>query len=641
MIVRYQLTSRLACVWLAATMIGPTAPADDATTHAEGSVARWMTRLRTGRGLQYDAWFALEAIGKPAVPALVEALDDEAYKKARSSICRMLGKIGDKRAVEPLIRVVKTTKDDSLRGGAMSALGRLGPPAAAAIPVLTAALKDESSIIRVTAARAMHRIEPKTPRSTLVPLLIDVAGGDDWQASGSALSALAEVDGARALGVLVPYLKHPHKYVRGQAAQGLGSLGPKAREALPELIDALADVPADGAMLEVAKAVADVSRGDKQTVSTLIAIVQDPDDRRDRGAIRAARDMGTAGRAVVPAIVAAATDPKRHADVRKEAIEAIMTMAPKSPEVAEALLRLAADADKEMRKIAFWRLAQAKIDPALVVPVFVKGLASDDSSIRGSASRFLAREASKNRKVMGMLIDVLKKKGPDCVAVAAAMRDLGSGAKYAVPALIECLESKDAKVCYAAAFTLGRLGPITRKVVPALCAALKDPSTPNHGGIAQAIAMIGLPARAAIPTLIQVLTGDPEQGTFSGNRYHVFEALASMGPAAKDAAPAMVAMLTHEHRPFRFQAVRGLVAIGCADEHAEAMMPALREMLTETVPHDFRLERIRIARQLGPKAKPLLPTLIPMMKDDFGRIAEAAGDAIKAIAATRPNGTVK
>ena len=637
---RYLLTAKLAFLWFAATMMCATAMADDVATHAGFSVTEWMERLRKPAS-HHEACQALRAIGEPAVPALLKALDNRAYQRWHGNICSTLGKIGDKKAVKPLIRVVQERKDNDLRRAAMFALGQLGRSAAAAIPVLTAAFKDESPIIRVIAVSVIRRIEPKTPRSTLVPVLVEAAGADDWEASRIALSILTDIEGVRAVDLLASYLKHANDAVRRKAAESLGSLGPKAREALPALIDALDDSP-DGPMQTVAKAVADVSLGDKQTVSALIAIVRDRDDRRDRGAIMAVRNMGAAGKAVVPSLITAASDAKRHIDTRKEAIGAMLTIAPGSPEVADALAGLAGDADENIRMTVYWTLSNAKIDPALMAPVFVKGLTSDNEGIRRSAGRFLVRQAHGNQNIMDMLIDVLKRnKGPDCVAVAWAMRYLGDGAKRAVPALIECLGSEDTKVCHEAAMTLGIIGPVTRQVVPSLCAALKDPSTASHRGVVWAISRIGVPAKAAIPTLIQALTDDPKENPLSRHCYHVLEALAGMGRAAKEAAPAMVTMLTHEHRLCRLQSVRGLVAIGCADEHAGVMIPVLREIMTEKHPRDFRLDGIEIARQLGPKAEPLLPVLIPMMKNDNARIAAAAGKAIKAIAETKRNGTAK
>lgn len=73
------------------------------------------------------AHFALIKIGKDAVDPLIDALrsDDEnsLYFGARA-----LGRIGDKRAIEPLINLYKTNSHWRIRNGVALALGWLGEP---------------------------------------------------------------------------------------------------------------------------------------------------------------------------------------------------------------------------------------------------------------------------------------------------------------------------------------------------------------------------------------------------------------------------------------------------------------------------------------------------------------------------------
>ena len=99
----------------------------------------------------------LGKIGDPrAVEPLISALGDEAV--VRSAATSALGKIGDPRAVEPLISALGD-EDEGFRCEAAAALGEIGDPRA--VEPLTRALEDESEWVRETAAEALEKIRSK------------------------------------------------------------------------------------------------------------------------------------------------------------------------------------------------------------------------------------------------------------------------------------------------------------------------------------------------------------------------------------------------------------------------------------------------------------------------------------------------
>lgn len=51
-------------------------------------------------------WNNLEKIGSPAVPKLIDSLMDE-EEHVRYNVAETLGKIGDKRAIEPLLKLIE------------------------------------------------------------------------------------------------------------------------------------------------------------------------------------------------------------------------------------------------------------------------------------------------------------------------------------------------------------------------------------------------------------------------------------------------------------------------------------------------------------------------------------------------------
>lgn len=111
---------------------------------------------------------ALVMIGKPAVGHLTQALmdKDKYVRDVRRDATYALGKIGDVKAVEPLIQVLKERdmiypgiEDVDLRRSAAEALGEIKD--ARAIDPLTQALKDKEDYVQRAAREALEKIRTK------------------------------------------------------------------------------------------------------------------------------------------------------------------------------------------------------------------------------------------------------------------------------------------------------------------------------------------------------------------------------------------------------------------------------------------------------------------------------------------------
>ncbi|MFZ8842411.1 HEAT repeat domain-containing protein, partial [Thermoflexus sp.] len=101
------------------------------------------------------AW-ALGKIGVPALPALLEALQDKDEEwEVRYAAALALGQIGDPQATPALIQALR---DENLvvRWAAAEALRKIGDPQA--LPALLEALKDEDEGVRRAAAEALGQI---------------------------------------------------------------------------------------------------------------------------------------------------------------------------------------------------------------------------------------------------------------------------------------------------------------------------------------------------------------------------------------------------------------------------------------------------------------------------------------------------
>lgn len=154
---------------------------------------------------------ALGRIGSKLVPRLLELLSADS-PLVRAHAAGVLGKVGDKRAFDPLLSAL-ADKHPDVRRKAARALGHLGDKRATS--ALVQRLSDESWMVRSHAATAVGQLGDRTARSALVKALDD-----------------------------------EYPFVQAAAAEGLGYLGdPGVVSALAERVDK-ASPPVRRAMLE-------------------------------------------------------------------------------------------------------------------------------------------------------------------------------------------------------------------------------------------------------------------------------------------------------------------------------------------------------------------------------------------------------
>ena len=99
---------------------------------------------------------ALIALGKPAVPTLIEACRDS-NQHVRLLAAYVLGCLNDRSAVPALMRIVESDTYAPARLAAVEALGRLG--AKEALSSVQAAIEDKSSYVRDAAEWALPRVQ--------------------------------------------------------------------------------------------------------------------------------------------------------------------------------------------------------------------------------------------------------------------------------------------------------------------------------------------------------------------------------------------------------------------------------------------------------------------------------------------------
>jgi len=237
---------------------------------AKGTEAVPALILAMGEGgeVQVQAEHVLQMIGKPAVPDLIAALQNENYQvrygaimslgmigpdaaeavdplkdqfgKAmvheRIAIMRNIGRISHGEDVVVMLKAMLRIKD--LRLDALRALMEMGPDAASAAPTIISLLTDEEEQARYEAVETLEAIGPSEGVvQALAGRLSDSAARVKVRAA-RALGKFGEAGGP-ASGALAAALTDETPEFQKAVAQSLGQIAPASRQAIPALVKAL------------------------------------------------------------------------------------------------------------------------------------------------------------------------------------------------------------------------------------------------------------------------------------------------------------------------------------------------------------------------------------------------------------------
>ena len=230
--------------------------------------------------------------------------------------------------------------EEAVRWKTAVMLCQVGPPAHTALPALMQALADVSVSVSDAAAEAIKSISVESPGIA--------ATGAVAPAPSATLPPPPLVQR------LVDALKNQDDAsARWSAAVALGELGPRGREVVPALMEALDDID-DTVRWAAAVALGKIGPAASEAVRALAAVLSDPSDPViRRHAATALGHLGPAARAAIPGLIGAFRI--REVDVREE--------------VADALVRIGASA----------------------VPALLEALNDDDERVRFEAADALTR----------------------------------------------------------------------------------------------------------------------------------------------------------------------------------------------------------------------------------------------------------
>jgi len=471
-----------------------------------------------------------------AVPSLRRALDDP-FVRSQAAIA--LGSIGPaaESALPDLMRLLEAA-DYFNQGLIEPAIAGIGP---AAVAPLARILEADKSNFRIPIIQALGRIRP--PATAAVPRLKALLADDDAKVRLEAASALWKIARDKAaIPVMTAGLKDGNETVRMFAAGYLAELGVDARPALHDLILALSD--RDPAVLNrAAAAVGGIGPEAKDAVPALMRAAGGPNLGFGQYASTAAVQIGPAA---VPSLVEALDD--RDIEVRGTAILTLRLIGRDARQAVPGLqrvLRRAEVAERLRAASALWHIERDRAMIRLIIDTAREGegLARGDTDL---STRYAALYALEDigppaKDAVPLLLDYLKSdNGLVRSRAARVLGTIGPAAAVAVPALEASLADPKASTRAAAAVALWRIA----RAPSALTATVKDLRSPDESNLffaLDAIREIGPEAEVAVPVLIQTLRHAPQWYQTS-----VVEALAKIGAGAKPALPALTEAFNDE-----------------------------------------------------------------------------------------------
>jgi HEAT repeat protein len=354
--------------------------------------------------------------------------------------------------VPALVKALEHT-DPARRIEAAEDLGRIVPPAAAALPaLLPLAKKAADPLLRVEAAKAVASIDPKD--TAALPVLIDALTDKVVKTRKRAAECLGDLGPAArsAVADLVRAISDSDPTVSWAAIDALGLIGPDAASAVPALVKALDEADKRGAAVDALGQIGRKARAASPVLEKLLT----GDDVAVRWAAASAlvRIGGPGARAGVRYLLETATRDR----ARNWTDANNVLMAPAARDALPALLE--AVAEPGMRELA----AQTAVDVSVYLmtdPLAdVKALLEDkNASIRCVCSwvLYMAR-AVELKRVIAVQREALKDADSWTRRQAAGyLGALGPNGKDAVEDLSALLRDKDEAVRSAVTAALARI----------------------------------------------------------------------------------------------------------------------------------------------------------------------------------------
>ncbi len=332
---------------------------------AETVVPAILDAVREDRSLASAARDAMTTLGALAVPALLDALDDDSRDLAAEA-AEWLVAIGTPSRDAILNR--RPFEDPRARIQAARVRGLLSADPVPALDVMEFYVRSPVTALRAEALAAAASFGPEAS-----PALATIAGRlEDREASvrAAAIRAIGRMAaaGAPAVPALARIVEQGSAVERRQALEAIAALGPFAEAAVPALVTTLRD-------------------GSEE-------------DRAE-----AAHALAEIGPAALPAVAELIESVRRGGAGEAQAIHALGRVGPAASAAEDLVLERADSASGPVRELALGAIASLGIDRDRAIPVLVEATRADDLRVRRRAALTwleLARREGEREWVRGL-----------------------------------------------------------------------------------------------------------------------------------------------------------------------------------------------------------------------------------------------
>jgi len=189
------------------------------------------------RGADWSLWnnthLAFIFIGEPAVVPIIEALHDPRFPNWDTrcfAFIQSLGKIGDERALDPLIKLLIDPSEKNVHHAVAAALGDIGDPEATGA-LIWAVEQYPDSPNYVNFIEALSRLKDPIAFDTFVGLL----GHERDRVRRWAIKGLGLIGDPRAIPILEPFCSDSSFEIRDWAIRALGDIWDESAVELLEI----------------------------------------------------------------------------------------------------------------------------------------------------------------------------------------------------------------------------------------------------------------------------------------------------------------------------------------------------------------------------------------------------------------------